>query len=158
MDVFVWISQAVLVFVFGASGITKLVRTRDELLQKTPYVEDFSQVEVQGIGILEILGALGVVAPVATGIFTRLTPIAAAGLGLLMMGATLTHMRRGEFKYLPMNGLLFFLTVVVAVARVRPVLSQMTWAEMCLQVRFTDRRGRSLFRRMRRRTERLRRS
>ena len=76
----------------------------------------FRQHQVQGIGILEVLGALGVVGPVATGIFPRLTPIAAAGLGLLMMGATLTHMRRGEFNYLPLNGLLFFLAVVVAVA------------------------------------------
>jgi uncharacterized membrane protein YphA (DoxX/SURF4 family) len=116
MTAFLWISQGVLVFVFLASGLTKLVKSREELLSRMPYVEDLSQVEVQGIAILEVLGALGVIAPVATGILPRLTPIAAAGLALMMAGAALTHLRRGEFQYLPINGLLFVLAVVVASA------------------------------------------
>lgn len=115
MTVFVWISQGVLAFVFLASGITKLTKSRPELLSRMPYVEDLSPVEIRAIGILEVLGALGVVVPVATGVLPRLTPIAAAGLTLIMVGAVLMHLRRGEFKYLPLNGFLILLAVIVVV-------------------------------------------
>jgi uncharacterized membrane protein YphA (DoxX/SURF4 family) len=115
MTVFVWISQGVLAFVFLASGFTKLTKSREELLPRMPYVEDLSPVEIRGIGILEVLGALGVVVPVATGILPRLTPIAAAGLTLVMVGAVLTHLRRGEFKYVPLNAVLFLLAAIVVV-------------------------------------------
>jgi len=45
------------------------------------------------IGSLEICGALGLIVPKATGYLPWLTPVAAGGLVLTMMGAIRTHVR-----------------------------------------------------------------
>ena len=100
------------------TGTMKIIRKKEELAGQMGFVEDFSQQQVKGIGVLEILGALGVILPWATGILTWLTPLAAVGLGLTMAGAFLTHLRRKEL--IPMgivNIVLFSLAVITAVGR-----------------------------------------
>ena len=44
----------------------------------------------------EVLGGLGLILPLATGIAPILTPIAAVGIAILMLGATVVHIRRKE--------------------------------------------------------------
>jgi len=78
------------------------------------WVEGFSQ----GIGALEILGATGVVGPRATGVLPWLTPLASAGLAMVMIGGFATHFRRGEFLRSTSNVVLFALAVFVAKDRV----------------------------------------
>ena len=76
MDVFLWILQIVLAGMFGLAGITKSIQPRDKLLGKLPWVEDYSAGTVRFIGIVELLGAIGLVVPAATGIVPVLTPLA----------------------------------------------------------------------------------
>lgn len=54
-------------------------------------------------GVLEILGGLGLILPAITRIQTRLVPIAAVGLALVMIGAALWHIQRGEFANIGIN-------------------------------------------------------
>ncbi len=80
--------------------------------------EDPRHSVVEAVGVLEILGALGVILPWATGILPWLTPLAAIGLGLTMVGAFLTHLRRKEL--VPMgivNIVLFSVAVFTAYGR-----------------------------------------
>jgi hypothetical protein len=63
------------------------------------------------------LGAVGVVLPALTGILPWLTPIAATGLVLTMIGAALTHLRRGEYPNIIANMVLLTLAVVVVFGR-----------------------------------------
>ena len=79
------------------------------------WVDDFSDGQVKGIGVLELLGALGLVLPWALGIAKVLTPVAAVGLALVMVGAVVTHVRRKEPPAVP--ALLGVVAVVVAVLR-----------------------------------------
>ena len=60
------------------------------------WAEDFSDAQVQLIGAAEVAGAVALVIPAATGIAAVLTPAAAAGLALIMGGAVMTHLQRGE--------------------------------------------------------------
>ncbi|MDX5450750.1 MAG: DoxX family protein, partial [Actinomycetes bacterium] len=60
------------------------------------WTEDFSPRAVRGIGVAETLGAAGLVVPLATGIATILTPVAACGLVTVMIGAVAVHRRRHE--------------------------------------------------------------
>lgn len=53
-----------------------------------------------------VLGALGLVLPGLTGTAEILTPLAATGLALIMVGATITHERRGERQAVPVTVLL----------------------------------------------------
>ena len=60
------------------------------------HVEDHSAGAVKGIGAVEVLGALGLILPLATGIVTILTSLAAAGVAITMLLAVLVHARRKE--------------------------------------------------------------
>ena len=48
------------------------------------------------IGVAELLGAVALVVPALTRILPGLTPLAAAGLAALTLGATVYHLRRHE--------------------------------------------------------------
>jgi hypothetical protein len=81
------------------------------------WVEDFSQGAVRLIGTLEVLGAVGLVLPALTGALPWLTPLAAAGLVLLMIGAALTHLRRTEYGNIAVNAVLLILAAFVVYGR-----------------------------------------
>ena len=74
-----------------------LVTPRRKLVAGAAWAETFSPSTIKLIGLLEVLGAVGLVAPMATGILPWLTPLAAVGLGLLMVGAVATHLRFREY-------------------------------------------------------------
>ncbi len=119
MTILAWILSGSLAVIYLIVGIGKLTTPRERLL-KSPqmaWVNDFRQSQVKGIGLAEVLGAVGVILPWLTGILPVLTPIAAIGLALLQVGAALTHIRRGELKVVPANVILLLLAVVVAVLR-----------------------------------------
>ena len=68
------------------------------------------------VGLVEILGALGVILPWLTGIAPILTPIASIGLAVVQIGALRVHLVRNERRPLPANVLLL-LAACVAVGR-----------------------------------------
>lgn len=96
MNIFLWVLAYVLAAVFVASGAAKLLAPREQQIERTPYVEDFPQSIIRGIGVLEILGAIGLIVPALTGIAPLLVALAAAGLGITMVFAALVHIRRGD--------------------------------------------------------------
>ena len=96
MGIALWVVQVLLAAAFLVSGATKLSQPKEKLLKYMAWVEDFSQPTVRNIGALEVLGAIGIVLPALTGILPWLTPLAALGLVLTMIGAALTHLRRAR--------------------------------------------------------------
>ncbi|GAA1997161.1 DoxX family protein [Microbacterium ulmi] len=80
-----------------AAGGMKLARPKAALARLGQgWVDDFAAPAVKLIGTAEVLGALGLVLPLATGIAPILTPIAAIGIAVLQSGAIATHARRNE--------------------------------------------------------------
>lgn len=120
MNTVLWIIQVLLALAFLAAGTTKLARPRLALSGQMAWVEDFDDVQVKGIGALEVLAAIGLVVPPVLHIATFLTPLAGVGVVLLMIGATFTHLRRGERQTLAINALLLVLAAIVAIARFGP--------------------------------------
>lgn len=96
MNVMLWILAYLLAAVFAASGVAKLLTAREQQIDRTPYVEDFPQSVIRGIGVLEILGAIGLVLPALLDVATLLVPMAGAGLEITMVFAALVHIRRGD--------------------------------------------------------------
>ena len=97
MLIALWIVNVVLALAFLAAGSMKLGRPKPALAAAgMTYVEDFSTPAVKAIGAAELLGAVGLILPLATGIAPILTPLAAVGLTVLMIGAVATHVRRKE--------------------------------------------------------------
>lgn len=96
MTIALWIVNIILALMIGMAGVMKTLTPRQKLGEKMAWVEDFTAPGVKAIGIAEVLGAIGLIVPLATGILPILTPIAAVCLAVLMIGAVIVHIRRSE--------------------------------------------------------------
>src|SRR5664280_2590899 len=90
MNVALWLAAGLLAAVNLAAGLTKLLKPKEALVQQMKWASDFSARSVHGIGLVEVLGAVGIVVPGAVGVATVLVPVAAVGLALLQVGAAIT--------------------------------------------------------------------
>ena len=70
-------------------------------------------------GVAEILGGLGLILPAVTGIRPALVPLAATGLALVMAGAIVYHIGRGETQNVVFNVVLIALLGFIAYGRSR---------------------------------------
>lgn len=120
MNVTLWILQGLLALLFGSAGLMKATQPKEKLAKNLPWVEDFSPATVKFIGIVELLAGLGLILPAVTGVVPVLTPIAAAGLAVVMVLAAATHIRRKETQGVIFNVILFALAAVVAWGRFGP--------------------------------------
>ncbi|MFG6198384.1 DoxX family protein [Nonomuraea sp. JJY05] len=121
MNVVLWIIASLLALAFLAAGLMKLSQPKEKLAASgLAWTEDFSAGAVKGIGALEALAAIGLVVPAALGIVPVLTPLAAAGLVIVMIGAAVTHARRKEYQGIIANAVLLLLAAVVAWGRFGP--------------------------------------
>ena len=88
MNILLWILQILLALLFLFAGITKLVMPIDVLeSMASPNAVRLPGMFIKFIGLVETLGALGLILP---GIFRKqqhLTSLAAAGLAIVMIGA-----------------------------------------------------------------------
>jgi hypothetical protein len=119
VNIALWIVQALLALVYLVAGGVKVGRPRGQLVASGNFdwMKDSSDAGVKAVGLVEILGALGVILPWLTGIAVVLTPIAAIGLVVVQVGALRVHLVRDERPPLPVNVLLLLLAGFVAVGR-----------------------------------------
>jgi DoxX-like protein/transposase IS481 family protein len=80
--------------------------------------EGWGGLEDRSIGALELLAAIGLIVPAATGILPWLTPVAASCLAILMALAAVFHLRRpGEGQNIVLNAILGAIALLVAYGR-----------------------------------------
>lgn len=121
MNVVLWVFAGGLAVVFLGSGLNKIIRSRDDLrTQVGAWVDEFPEGVLKLIGMLEVLGAIGLIVPAITGIAPVLVPLAALGLALVMVGAAVTHLRQGEIPMVVVNVVLLVLAGIVAWGRFGP--------------------------------------
>jgi uncharacterized membrane protein YphA (DoxX/SURF4 family) len=117
MNIALWIVQILLALAFAMAGIMKVTQPIDRLETRMGWVKDVGPRGVRLIGSLEILGAIGLILPAVTGILPWLTPVAAVGFVLTMVGAMITHGRRGEYSGIGVNVVLLVLALFVVYGR-----------------------------------------
>lgn len=120
MNVVVWVLSGLLAVAFLGAGSAKLLTPREKLVAnpRMAWANDFTSGQLKGIGTVEVLGGIGVLLPWLLDIARVLTPLAAVGLAITMVGALAVHRRRGELKEaVPVNSALFALAAAVAVIR-----------------------------------------
>ncbi len=92
-----WIVAGLLALTMLAAGGMKATKPKAAIVEGgMGWAEDFSPGMIKFIGIAEVLGAIGLVLPVLTGIAPILAPIAAVALAVVMVGAVIVHVRRKE--------------------------------------------------------------
>lgn len=107
-----WGLQILLAVAFAGAGVMKVTTPKAELEASMGWATEFSALQVQAIGAAEVAGAVGLIVPAATGIVPVLTPVAGVALAVLMGGAAMTHLQRGEPPFAPL--VLGLLSLVVA--------------------------------------------
>ena len=98
MIIALWIVGGLLAALYLFAGFTKALTPKPKLLTQMPYTEDFAAWQVTAIGVVEILGAIGLIVPKLTGIAPILTPVAALALAAVQVGAIIVHLRRKEYS------------------------------------------------------------
>ena len=118
LDAVIWAIQGILAAVFLFSGAMKLLafdRYIGMVEERSGRGADLSRPLMTVVGVSEVAGGLGLILPWATGTLPVLTPLAALGLAVIMIGATNYHRRRRE-PPLP-TVVLLVLALIVAVTR-----------------------------------------
>ena len=117
MNIALWIVQALVAVMYLLAGGLKTFQTA-RARQTLSWTQGHSDNYVRFIGTSELLGAAGLILPMLTGILPWLTPLAAVGLSLIQVLAISTvHLPRKEYKVLPVNVVLFLLSLFVVIGR-----------------------------------------
>jgi hypothetical protein len=115
MNVALWIVQGLLAALFLFAGGAKLVLPLDQMAGPVALPGWF----LRFLGVAEVLGALGLILPGLLRIRSGLTPLAAAGLVIIMIGATVVTLVGGMVAVALMNVVVALLAAFVAYGRWR---------------------------------------
>ena len=91
MNIILWIIQVLLALLFLFGGVTKLILPVEEMTKQIAMPGLF----LRFIGVAEVLGGLGLILPGLFRIKTWLTPLAALGLMIIVVGATVLTLKMG---------------------------------------------------------------
>ena len=116
LNVLLWVVQILLAMLFLFAGTMKFVMSVEEMTRQISMPGWF----LHFIGVAEILGALGLILPGIFGIRRGLTPLAAAGLVIIMIGATVVEWKIGQHGAALATVIFGLLLVLVAYYR-RPL-------------------------------------
>lgn len=117
MNTALWALQAVLAAVFLATGLNKLLRPKVWMVAMSHWWQAWPPGAIKALGVAELLGVAGLVLPWTTGIERVLTPLAAIGMAVVLVGAAATHLRYREYRIVPAVLVLLAAAIVVAVGR-----------------------------------------
>lgn len=110
-----WTVQGLLALLFLWAGGIKLILPLEKLAGPIPLPGPF----MRFIGVAELLGALGLILPGLLRIRPGLTPLAAAGLVIIMIGATVVTLAGGDIAMALLPLMVGFLSAFVAYGRWR---------------------------------------
>ncbi len=112
INILLWVAQILVAVMFFFGFYAKIVQPVEETVQMMPWVAEQPRLATF-TGIVDLLGALGLILPALLRIQPKLTTYAAYGGILLMIAGTIFHVMRGETAVIGFNfflmALLFFI-------------------------------------------------
>jgi uncharacterized membrane protein YphA (DoxX/SURF4 family) len=118
MNTLFWTLQTLVALTFLYSGLNKSLYSEQKLVEKGQTgVEGLSVPLIRFIGIIEILGAVGLLLPGIIKVLTIIAPITAVGFSVIMVLAAIIHYKRKEPRNVLTNLILLTLCVFIAVYR-----------------------------------------
>ncbi len=115
MNYALWIVQVLLALLFLFAGGMKLVLPLEALTGPIPVPGAL----LRFIGVCEVLGGLGLILPSLLRIRPGLTPLAASGLVIIMIGAIVITVRSGDVLTAVISAVVGILAAFVAYGRWR---------------------------------------
>ena len=121
MNILLWVLQVLLALAFAAHGVLFLSPPADLLAVMNEMLPTWFRLF---LGVVEVLAAIGLILPGITRFMPRLVPLAAAGIMIVMISATILHTTRGEYRSAATTVVLLVLATFVAYMRwrMKPIL------------------------------------
>jgi hypothetical protein len=122
MHVALWVAAGLLAAVALVGGISKSFVPKEKLAA-TPggeWTEDASVGFVKTLGVLELLAAVGLILPALVDIAPVMVPVTAVCWVLLMIGAMITHIRQGGYRFVALNVIYLAVAVFIVWGRFGP--------------------------------------
>jgi uncharacterized membrane protein len=104
-----WAAQLMLAAAYGLFGLMKATQPLDQLAVMMKWIPDFPPLFVRTLGVVEVLGAIGLILPSLTRIQPRLTVVAALCILVHQFCAVALHLAKGEADVLGLNVVLIAL-------------------------------------------------
>lgn len=119
MNIALWIAQGMLAALYLMVGSLKTFQpAKVRANPRMTWAHGLPDQYIRTVGIPEVLGGLGLILPLLTGILPWLTVLAAIGLTLIQILAIFKeHLPRQEYEALPLNFVLLALSIFVAIGR-----------------------------------------
>ncbi|QMW04662.1 DoxX family protein [Spirosoma foliorum] len=117
LHISLWIIQVILAATFIWAAAMKLFQPIDQLANMWPWVGQIPVAFVKFTGLVDLLGAVGLILPAWLRIKPQLTPIAALGTVVLMICASIFHITRGEASVIGVNIVFAVLAAFIAWGR-----------------------------------------
>lgn len=121
MNIFLWVLQVLLAAAFAAHGVLFLAPPPELLVEMDKMLPTWFRLF---LGVAEVLAAIGLILPGMTRIMPRLVALAAVGIMIVMVSATVLHAMRGEISSAVTTAVLLVLATFVAYMRwkAKPIL------------------------------------
>jgi uncharacterized membrane protein len=120
VSVALWTVQGLLAALFLFAGAMKFVMPLEQMTKGTSLPGPFFWF----IGVVELLGAIGLIVPAVLRIRPILTPVAACGLVIVMAGATVLSLPMGAAALFPLVTGVLAAFVAYGRFRLRPIYSR----------------------------------
>ena len=115
MNIALWIAQGLLAAMYLMVGSRKVFHPEDPRMIWAHGQPDHY---IRFVGTTEVLGALGLILPLVTGILPWLTVLAGIGLTLIQLLAIFKeHLPKKEYNVIPLNIVLLALSIFVVIGR-----------------------------------------
>jgi hypothetical protein len=100
------ISQGLMILLFMLAGVFKLIQSKEKIVSGGgAWAADFTPNLIKMIGLLECVLSLGVLIPLFFSLRVLALP-SMIGMGLVMLGAAIVHIRRKEYGFVIFTGIL----------------------------------------------------
>lgn len=113
LSIALWVAAVLLAAAYGLFGMTKLTQPIDQLSGMMTWVLTMPVWFVRTLGLLEVLGAIGLILPSLTRIMPKLTVAAALCIIIHQILAIGLHLSKGETSVLGLNCVLIALAAFI---------------------------------------------
>jgi len=112
VNILLWILAGLLAAMILLAGVMKVAVPKEKLLGIMAWAKTWPDARLKALGVVEVLGAVGLILPPLTGVAPALALAAATGLVLIQVGGISLHLSRGEVKVVGLNVALLVLAGV----------------------------------------------
>jgi hypothetical protein len=103
LHIALWVVQVLVAVTLLWAAVVKLFQPVEKVAAMWPWAGEVPVAVLRFTGVVDLLGGVGLILPSLLCVWPRLTPIAAAGVGVLMVCASVFHVVRGEGDQIGFN-------------------------------------------------------